>query len=64
MIQFSIPQMSCGHCVRAVTGAVQEIDSQAKVQVDLTTKQVHIESSAERGEIVKALEEAGYAPAK
>ncbi|HUR89165.1 MAG TPA: heavy-metal-associated domain-containing protein [Ramlibacter sp.] len=63
MIQFKIPQMSCGHCVRAVTEAVQEVDPQAKVQVDLATKQVQVESSAERGKIEHALAEAGYAPA-
>jgi copper chaperone CopZ len=31
MIQFSISDMSCGHCVKAVTEAVQSVDAQAKV---------------------------------
>ena len=63
MIQFNIPQMSCGHCVRAVTQAVQEVDPRAAVQVDLGTKQVQVESTAERAKIQHALAEAGYAPA-
>lgn len=63
MIQFNIPQMSCGHCVRAVTEAVHEVDPQAKVDVDLASKQVQVESAAEREKIADALAEAGYAPA-
>lgn len=63
MIQFNIPQMSCGHCARAVTEAVQEVDPQAKVDVDLATKKVSVESQAERQKLADALAEAGYAPA-
>ena len=63
MIQFNIPQMSCGHCVRAVTEAVREVDPQAKVDVDLAAKKVSVESQAERQKLVDALAEAGYAPA-
>lgn len=62
MIQFNIPQMSCGHCVRAVTEAVKEVDANAKVDVDLASKKVNVESTAERQKIVAALAEAGYAP--
>ena len=63
MIEFNIPQMSCGHCARAVTEAVQEVDPQAKVDVDLATKKVSVESQAQRQKLVEALSEAGYAPA-
>ena len=63
MIQFSIPQMSCGHCVRAVTEAVKEVDPQATVDVDLASKKVNVESQAQRERLIEALTEAGYAPA-
>ena len=63
MITFNIPQMSCGHCVKAVTEAVQEVDPQAKVQVDLASKAVQVESQADRAKIVASLAEAGYTPA-
>lgn len=62
MIQFNIPSMSCGHCVKAVTGAVKEVDPQAKVDVDLGTKQVKVETQAARERLVEALDEAGYKP--
>ena len=63
MIQFSIPQMSCGHCARAVTEAVKEVDPQATVDVDLASKKVNVESQAQRERLIEALTEAGYAPA-
>lgn len=63
MIQFSIPSMSCGHCMKAVTQAVQAVDPQAKVDVDLGTKTVKVESQAGREQLVRALAEAGYLPA-
>jgi copper chaperone len=63
MIQFNIPSMSCGHCVKAVTQAVQEVDPRAKVDVDLDSKQVQVDSQADRDRIAASLREAGYAPA-
>lgn len=63
MIQFSIPSMSCGHCAKAVTQAVLEVDPRAKVEVNLDTKLVQVDSAAERGKLVQALAEAGYQPA-
>jgi copper chaperone len=63
MIQLNIPQMSCGHCVKAVTEAVKEVDPQAKVDVDLVTKKVTVQTQADRQKIVDSLAEAGYQPA-
>jgi copper chaperone len=62
MIEFDIPQMTCGHCVKAVTQAVQEVDPKAKVDVDLASKHVNVETQADRAKIVAALAEAGYEP--
>ncbi|WP_199032140.1 heavy-metal-associated domain-containing protein, partial [Ralstonia sp. ASV6] len=38
MTTFSVEGMSCGHCVSAVTRAVQQVDAAASVQVDLSTQ--------------------------
>jgi copper chaperone len=62
MIEFDIPQMTCGHCVKAVTQAVQEVDPKAKVDVDLASKHVNVDTQADRAKLVAALAEAGYAP--
>lgn len=63
MYQFQIPNMSCGHCVRAITEAVKAADPQAEVTTDLPTRQVQVESGATREALVAQLTEAGYAPA-
>jgi copper chaperone len=63
MLSFQIPNMSCGHCVRAITEAVQEADAQATVQADLASHQVTVETTATREAVVAQLKEAGYTPA-
>lgn len=63
MLEFHIDAMTCGHCVGAVTRAIQEVDPQATVAIDLPTHQVRVESSAGKDELVAALTEAGYEPA-
>ncbi|MDO9002575.1 MAG: heavy-metal-associated domain-containing protein [Aquabacterium sp.] len=60
MFEFQVPSISCGHCVKAVTQAVQSVDAQAKVQVDLAQHQVTVETLQERQAIVDVLAEAGY----
>jgi len=63
MLEFNIPAMSCGHCVKAVTEAVHEVDPKAQVQVDLARKRVQVQTEAARAPVAAALTEAGYAPA-
>lgn len=63
MIEFQLPAMSCGHCVRAVTEAVQSVDPQARVEVDLESKRAKVDSAAGRTALATALTEAGYPPA-
>ncbi len=63
MIEFKLPDMSCGHCVGAVTKAVKALDANATVDINLETKAVRIQSVATQPAIAIALTEAGYAPA-
>jgi iron-sulfur cluster assembly protein len=60
MIELKVNDMTCGHCVGAVTKAVKELDPQAQVRVDLGTKRVSVESAKPAGEVIHAIEEAGY----
>ena len=62
MLEFQIPAMSCGHCVAAVTQAVQSVDAAAKVDVDLAAHRVTVQTEAPRERVAAALVEAGYAP--
>ena len=63
MLTFQIPNMTCGHCVRTVTQAVQAADPAATVQADLATHQVTVDTSASRDAVAAQLAQAGYEPA-
>jgi copper chaperone len=63
MLELSLPTMTCGHCVKAVTAAVQAVDPQAQVQCDLAAHTVNIASSADPATLRAAVVEAGYEPA-
>ena len=60
MYQLQVEGMSCGHCVGAVTKAVQGVDAAASVEIDLASKTVKIESSSALEPIKAAIEDAGY----
>ena len=62
MIELTLPNMTCGHCVRTVTETVQRVDAQAKVEIDLPTHRVRIESPQPPQAFAAALVEEGYPP--
>lgn len=57
---FKVQGMSCGHCVRAVTNAVQALDAAAQVQVDLASGEVRVESGLSVEQVLAAIREEGY----
>ncbi|HYN59061.1 MAG TPA: heavy-metal-associated domain-containing protein [Rubrivivax sp.] len=61
MIELTLPTMTCGHCVKAVTATVHQVDAAATLQVDLPTHQVRIESTHPAEDFRRALAEEGYA---
>lgn len=63
MIELTLPTMTCGHCVKAVTAAVAQVDAAATLQIDLPTHQVRIDSTQPAAAFAAALTEEGYAPA-
>ena len=62
MYQFSVYDMTCGHCVTAVTRAVKAVDQAAQVDVALGDKRVAVRSTASQEAIAEAIREAGYTP--
>lgn len=60
MTTFSVEGMRCGHCVSAVTRAVQQVDAGANVQVDLSRQTVAVTSGASVDALKAAIEQAGY----
>jgi len=57
---FNVEGMSCGHCVKAITQAVQSKDPAASVRVDLASREVGVESTLTPQQVIEAISEEGY----
>lgn len=63
MSAFEVIDMSCGHCVSVITEAVKAVDPGAKLQFDLASHRVEIESrAADTARWLDVIEQAGYTP--
>lgn len=60
MLTLDIPAISCGHCARSITEAVQELDPAARIQVDIDHKRAVIETSAPTATVLARLDEEGF----
>ncbi|MDO6385846.1 MULTISPECIES: heavy-metal-associated domain-containing protein [Uliginosibacterium] len=62
MYEFIVPDISCGGCAKTITRILGELDAAAKVEIDVATKQVKVETALAREAIVSRLTEAGFEP--
>jgi copper chaperone len=62
MQEFVIQSMSCGGCASRIAQAVKNLDATAKIEVDLSTKTLRVDSTEDRESVAAALAEAGYPP--
>lgn len=62
MHQFTLPDMSCGHCVTAIIAALQAVDAQAGITIDRDAKTARVDSALPRETLAAALTDAGYPP--
>lgn len=60
---FTVAGMTCGHCEKAVTQAIKQLDPAAQVRIDRPHSKVEVESSQPRDALAKAIAEEGYAVA-
>lgn len=60
--EFTVPGMSCQHCVNAVTREVSGVQGVQNVKIDLGSKRVSVEAneSVSTETLVNAINEAGY----
>jgi copper chaperone len=58
--QFQVQGMTCGHCERAVTQAVQQVDPGAQVKIERSSGAVQVVSDQPRGALAQAIVEEGY----
>lgn len=57
---FSVPDMSCGHCEKAIRAALEQALPGAPVRVDLAAHRVLVAGDAARADA--AIRAAGYTP--
>jgi copper chaperone CopZ len=58
---YTVPGMSCSHCVSAVTAEVEQVRGVESVTVDLVTKMVEVRGVGVSDDAVRdAILEAGY----
>lgn len=59
-MEFKVENMTCGHCVRAVTEAIRRLDPDAEVSAQLEAGRVRVTGAVETSAVVAALAEEGY----
>ncbi len=60
MYELKVDGMTCGGCVNSVKRALQAIDANASIDVDLQSKTVKIDTAVELHAVKAAVEDAGY----
>jgi copper chaperone len=60
-LDYSVPGVSCEHCVGAVTGEVEQVEGVESVVVDLESKRVKVKGRSIDDRAVRAaIDDAGY----
>ncbi|MDP2698063.1 heavy-metal-associated domain-containing protein [Thalassospira sp.] len=60
MLHLKVEKMSCGHCVQAVTKAVENVTGVEKADVDLAKGEVTITGNADIAALIAAIDDAGF----
>ena len=57
---FQVTGMTCGHCEKAVTRAIKQLDPAAQVVIDRTQNKVDVQSDQPREALAKVIAQEGY----
>jgi copper chaperone len=57
---FTVQGMTCGHCEKAVTRALTQLDPQAQVTIDRAANKVEVNSALARAALAQAIADEGY----
>jgi copper chaperone len=63
-MKFTVSGMTCGGCIKAVTGAIQSADPNAQIKVDLPTQSIELQTVLSTSEAQLLIEDAGFPIAK
>lgn len=64
MIEFTVQDMTCGHCAATITDAVKAVDPSGRCEVDLPARRVKVESAFSADRISAAISKAGFTPVR
>lgn len=59
-LTLSVPGISCGHCVAAITTELEALAGVVAVEVSLDARTVSVDGDVERDAVVAAIGNAGY----
>lgn len=57
---YNVPDISCDHCVAAITGAVSPLQGVESVDVSVDAKTVTVAGDFDDAAVREAIDEAGY----
>ncbi len=63
MSEFKVPDMTCGHCERAITGALKKEGADVEVHIDLKDKTLTVKNLPDET-VAGVLKDLGYTPEK
>jgi copper chaperone len=64
MLEFSVQDMTCGHCAASITEAVRAVDPAGRCEIDLAARRVKVESAFSAERIEAAIAKAGFTPVR
>ncbi|PSN12264.1 copper chaperone [filamentous cyanobacterium CCT1] len=59
-LHLKVPSMVCDGCVETVTEAIKALDADAKVDINLETKDVNADTTASESAVREAITAEGY----
>ena len=60
MYHFTVPSMTCNHCVMTITKAIKQIDEDAELNFNLADHALKVASSISAERIKESIEQSGY----
>lgn len=60
VVELTVEGMTCGHCVKAVTEAINALDPTAKVDISLASGALRAETSLSAAQVAGAVASEGY----
>ncbi len=63
-LAFTVSDMTCGHCAKAITNAVLAAYPAARVDVDIAAKRVTVENAGDRAAVAAVIAAEGYSAAE